>query len=149
EVVVDGSDNAAARRVGHFRTLSSSDSCRDPVHNPRGLFNFSFEYACGNRQDEKSGDGPQELPAYHTMLTQIADDIDFAVLNGDWIYESRRDWPVERWRESVGVDAGREPRVVRDMPNIVGVWENYKIYMRRGPEVMQWHRIVPSFFVFD
>jgi hypothetical protein len=119
------------------------------VHNPRGLFNFSFEYACGNRQDEKSGDGPQELPTYRTMLSQIADDIDFAVLNGDFIYESRRDWPIERWRESVGLQAGQEPRIVNDMPNIVGVWENYKIYYQRGPDLTAWHRVVPSLFVFD
>src|SRR6185503_18602770 len=45
--------------------------------------------------------------------------------------------------------AGQEPRVVRDMPNIVGVWENYKIYLQRGPQLTQWHRVVPSFFVFD
>src|SRR5256885_10979855 len=39
-------------------------------------------YGCGNRQDEKSGDGPQKLPTYTTMTSQIADQIDFAILNG-------------------------------------------------------------------
>ena len=35
------------------------------------------------------------------------------------------------------------------MPNIVGVWENYKLYLDRGEHLPDWHRVVPSFFTFD
>ena len=30
-------------------------------------------------------------PTYKTMLQRIAGDIDFAILNGDWVYEEKRD----------------------------------------------------------
>src|SRR2546421_593519 len=56
------------------------------------------------------------------------------------------------WRaggEAGGIESGHDPRIVTDMPNIVGVWENYKIYYDRGPALTEWHRRVPSFFVFD
>ena len=39
-----------AELVGSFNTFPSADSYRHPVHNPAGLFNFSFEYACANQQ---------------------------------------------------------------------------------------------------
>ena len=34
-------------------------------------------------------------------------------------------------------------------PTIVGVWENYKLYLERGLNLADWHREVPSFFMFD
>ena len=36
--------------VHSFKTLPHPDDVRDPEHNPEGLFNFSFEFACGNSQ---------------------------------------------------------------------------------------------------
>ena len=49
----------------------------------------------------------------------------------------------------MGLSAGQAPEVVEVMPNIVGVWENYKLYLDRGEHLPDWHRVVPSFFTFD
>jgi hypothetical protein len=38
---------------------------------------------------------------------------------------------------------------VRTAPTIVGVWENYKVYLERGNNLALWHRVVPSFFTLD
>ena len=46
ELVVGESDMPATLREGSFRTLPDPEQVRDPVHNPKGLFNFSFEFAC-------------------------------------------------------------------------------------------------------
>ena len=129
---------------GSFTTLPAADTYRHPAHNPDGLFNFSFEYACGNRQP---GDGDQ--PAFGTMLRRLKGGVDFAILNGDFIYEQRRDYPVADWLEQVGRPAGPAPRTVDLAPAIVGVWENYKLYLERGRDLSAWHREVPSLFVFD
>ena len=45
--------------------------------------------------------------------------------------------------------ASRVPRIVDLAPTIVGVWENYKLYLTRGLNLADWHREVPSFFMFD
>ena len=50
-----------------FKTLPNAEKFRDPEHNPRGLFNFSFEFACGNCQNLNTSIGPS-LPAFKTML---------------------------------------------------------------------------------
>ena len=108
---------AQARPIGElsgsFTTLPSAGAHRHPVHNPDGLFNFSFEYACGNRQP---GDGAQ--PAFGTMLSRLKGSVDFAILNGDFIYEQRRDYPVADWLEQVGRPAGPAPRTVDLAPAI-------------------------------
>ena len=41
------------------------------------------------------------------------------------------------------------PEVVRDMPDIVGVWTNYKTYLDRPSYLNKWHRQVPAFFMLD
>ncbi|MFK7817524.1 MAG: alkaline phosphatase D family protein, partial [Planctomycetaceae bacterium] len=41
------------------------------------------------------------------------------------------------------------PLAVEVMPSVVGVWENYKLYLSRGAELSKWHRNVPSYFTFD
>jgi hypothetical protein len=41
------------------------------------------------------------------------------------------------------------PRIVNLAPSIVGVWENYKLYLERGKALAAWHRHVPAFFTFD
>ena len=53
------------------------------------------------------------------------------------------------WLEQVGRPAGPAPRTVDLAPAIVGVWENYKLYLERGRDLSAWHREVPSLFVFD
>jgi phosphodiesterase/alkaline phosphatase D-like protein len=133
---------------GSFRTLPDAETFRDPAHNPRGLFNFRFEFACGNNQNPGQGSGP-ELPAFRTMLRELKDRIHFAILNGDWLYESRRDFPAEAWRGRLGLRPEETPPVVRHAPAIVGVWENYKLFLDQGKNLTAWHREIPSFFTFD
>ena len=128
--------------AGDFRTLPDDQSLHHPQFNPRGLFNFSFEYACGNNQNPN-----RELLAFRTMLDKIENEIHFAILDGDWLYEEKRDYSPDEWRRQVS--ATRTPRVVELAPTIVGVWENYKLYLSRGKNLAEWHREVPSFFMFD
>ena len=53
-------------------------------------------------------------------------------MNGDWLYEELRDYPPEAWRLVQGVK--QNPLPVQIMPSVVGVWENYKLYLSRGQE---------------
>ncbi|MBL8799811.1 MAG: alkaline phosphatase D family protein, partial [Planctomycetia bacterium] len=73
------------------------------------------------------------------------------ILNGDWMYEEKRDFSVEEWVKQQGLaDKPAEiPAVVRAAPTIVGVWENYKLYLERSRNLANWHRDIPSFFTFD
>ena len=140
---------------GSFQTLPSANDARHPQYNPEGLFNFRFEFACGNNQNT-GGPGAfgWSLPAFATMLERLQGPdsrarIDFAILNGDWLYEEERAYPPEDWLRQVGLPPDRAPKVVDLMPNIVGVWENYKLYLDRGEHLGDWHRGVPSYFTFD
>lgn len=130
--------------VHSFRTLPHPADFRDEAQNPEGLFNFSFEFGCGNHQPAN-----RDLPAFGTMLERLKDKIHFAIQNGDWLYEERRDYPAARWAASVGIQPEALPPVVRIAPTIAGVWENYKIYLERGRAMARWHMEVPSFFTFD
>lgn len=142
------SDAADQSHAGSFRTLPEAAQYAHPEWNPRGLFNFRFEYACGNNQTPGQGAG-SELPAFATMLRQLRDQIHFAILNGDWLYEAQRDYPPQRWYQQVGIVPQQAPHVVQVAPTIVGVWENYKLYLRQGRNLAAWHRNIPSFFTFD
>ncbi len=133
---------------GSFRTLPDSAALRDAKLNPRGLFNFSFEYACGNNQNPKQSLGPNG-PAFKTMLRELEDKIDFAILNGDWLYEDKRSHTVDDWLKQVGKTAKDIPHEVKVAPTLVGVWENYKVYLERGKNLSEWHRRIPSFFTLD
>ncbi|MDA7858821.1 alkaline phosphatase D family protein [Mariniblastus sp.] len=137
---------AETGRSGTFRTLPDSQDYVDEQINPRGLFNFSFEYACGNNQN--IGRGP-ELVTYGTMLEKIADDINFAVLNGDWLYESQREFKPSQWLAQVDAKPDAVPKVVRVAPTVVGAWQNYKHYYNQSPNLSHWHRQVPTFFTYD
>ncbi len=144
QILPEGAQTSRAEWSGSFRTLPSSEKVRDAKHNPRGLFNFSFEFACGNHQPSNPG-----LPAFKTMLEQLDDRIHFAILNGDWLYEEKRDYPVSDWLAQVRGSREEIPRTVRIAPTIVGVWENYKLYLSRGRNLAAWHREMPSFFTYD
>ena len=133
---------------GSFRTLKSAEQFHHPELNPEGLFNFQFEFACGNNQDPQHGNGPT-MPTYTTMLREIRDKVDFAILNGDWLYEEHRQYEPAQWRSQVGIDSSAVPERVRLAPATVGVWENYKAYLARPKNLAEWHRHVPSFFTFD
>ena len=60
----------AAGPGGSFRTLSSADQFRHPKLNPKGRFNFRFEFACDNNQSPTHGNGPS-IPTCTTMLPDI------------------------------------------------------------------------------
>ncbi|MGQ1786795.1 MULTISPECIES: alkaline phosphatase D family protein [unclassified Saccharicrinis] len=146
-LTVQGGTATMLTRKGSFKTLPDSDELKDTKVNPDGLFNFSFEYACGNSQST-NGLGTT-LPTFRTMIDQIKDKIHFAILNGDWLYENKRDYSVESWKEQVGIEADEIPEVVNKTPKIVGVWENYKSYLERGHNLVEWHKHVPSFYTID
>ncbi len=135
-------------RAGTFRTLPDPKQYRDPQLNPKGLFNFRFEFACGNNQTPGQGGG-SELPAFKTMLRTLPDEIYFSLLNGDWLYEMDREYSVQQWLRQVGKTADEEPDIVKIAPSIVGVWENYKAYLRKGKPLAAYHRNMPTFFTFD
>ena len=146
-LTVKGGNAAMYNRSGSFRTLPDPEEMRDEQQNPKGLFNFSFEYACGNSQSS-SGLGPV-LPTFRTMLDKIKDKINFAILNGDWLYEAKRDYQPESWLRQVGLTKEQTPDIVKHAPTIVGLWENYKTYLDKGQNLALWHRLVPSFYTID
>ena len=75
-----------------FRTLPDNTTCRDPLHNPRGLFNVTFAVGhCASQEVDKSGGQYASTPAYETILREHAGEAMFAIVNGDIIYEERRD----------------------------------------------------------
>jgi len=140
--------NGEKSKTGSFKTLPDPKDFINKEHNPKGLFNFRFEYGSCATQNPASGIGPS-LPTYTTMLKEIKDDINFAVMNGDWLYEEKREYPPSDWLKTNGLKKGDQPKVVTHAPTVVGVWENYKSYLDRGGNLAEWHRNVPSYFTFD
>lgn len=132
---------------GTFKTLPDSSAYRHAEHNPKGLFNFKFEFACGNNQNEHSL-GPT-LPTFQTMLKKIKDDIHFAILNGDWLYEDSREFSLPQWQKQVSIDNKQVPDLVRLAPTITGVWQNYKTYLQRGKALTKWHQNIPCYYTLD
>ncbi len=113
-------------RKGRFRTLPSRATHRHPDHNPRGLFNFTFEVGACNFQYERETTG-YAMPAYRTMRRRIEEKVHFQIMHGDFIYEARRDTSVKAWRKTHGVAPDATPRVLRAMPAVAGMWANYKL----------------------
>jgi len=157
ELTTSGRPTGDEARSGTFHTLPAPGDRYDASANPDGLYNFRFEFACGNNQNLDAGSafGP-ELPTYQTMLRELVSTedksrIDFAILNGDWLYEDddARQYDAQSWMRQVSCPTGRMPLIVQNMPNIVGVWENYKLYLSRGKPMAAFHRSVPSYFTFD
>lgn len=134
--------------INSFRTLPSSKMVANSEYNPNGLFNFKFEVGCCANQNPLHGIG-HALPTYVTMNREIAKDVDFAIMNGDWLYEELRETTPESWIVRNRLAPEEVPDEVRVMPTIVGVWENYKLYLSRGVPLAKWHRQVPSYFTFD
>ncbi len=139
----EGPDRKEA--TGSFKTLPDT---RKSKHNPRGLFNFTFEFACGNNQKPTGGGGPS-LKTYNTLLANHRDEVDFAILNGDWLYEEKRDYKPAEWAKQVGIGEDKYPDIVKIAPVIPGFWENYKLYLHRAPNLAEWHRHVPTFYTAD
>ncbi|MCB1225721.1 MAG: metallophosphoesterase family protein, partial [Verrucomicrobiales bacterium] len=131
---------------GSFLTLPDANEVKNAEHNPKGLFNFRFQIGSCANQNPLNGIGHQ-LPTYEVLNRDWARRVNFHIMNGDWLYEELREYPVEAWRLAAGIDA--VPKIVDLMPSIVGVWENYRLYLSRGVELARWHRMVPSYFTFD
>ena len=135
---------------GSFRTMPHAVDFKNPKGNPKGLFNFKFEFACGNNQGGGGNSAGPTVPVFKTLNAKVRDDINFAILNGDWLYEQRRDYSPKDWLRQVGLDTMLQaPRIVQKAPTVVGVWENYKTYLARGRNLSEWHRHVPSFYTAD
>lgn len=148
QVVPAGNPKLPLAADGSFLTLPDAEAYRNAEHNPKGLFNFRFEFGTGNNQNP-TGPGPWP-PAFKTMLDRLHGKVQFAIQNGDFIYEEGRAHTADAWRADVGLAAGQpSPRSVELAPAIVGVWQNYKIYLERGKALAAWHRNVPSLFTFD
>lgn len=130
---------------GSFRTLPDAAACYDARDNPRGLFNFAFEFGCGNHQTRRT----ETIAAFDTLLRRHGDELSFAIQNGDWLYEEARDYTLDQWRRQVGVPEEGVPTLVRTVPSIVGVWENYKTYLARCSSLAAWHRNMPVWFTYD
>lgn len=137
------------QEAGSFTTLKRAEDFKNAEHNPAGKFNLRFEFACGNNQSAGGNSVGPHVPTYDTLNAKVRDTIDFAILNGDWLYEFERDYPPDRWLHQVGILPDAKPRVVDIMPTVTGVWENYKIYLTRGRNLSEWHRNVPSFYTYD
>jgi alkaline phosphatase D len=138
----------SGERVGSFRTLPDQRDFQNEEYNPRGLFNLKFEVGCCNNQ-RHAEELKVPLKTYETMNREIADEVQFAILNGDWIYEEKREFTVKQWREQTGTSDTQVPNILRLSPAVSGVWENYKLYWDRGPHLREWHAHVPSFFTVD
>ncbi len=131
---------------GTFRTLPSKEESFNADYNPKGLFNFRFEIGSCANQNPLHGGGHRET-VYEHLNHDWAEKVHFHVMNGDWLYEELRDYPAEAWRLVQGLEVN--PLPVQIMPTVVGVWENYKLYLSRGVDLAKWHRNVPSYFTFD
>ncbi|MFK7817623.1 MAG: alkaline phosphatase, partial [Planctomycetaceae bacterium] len=131
---------------GSFHTLPNSGDTRNAEHNPEGLFNFRFQIGSCANQNPLHGGG-HRATTYEHLNKDWADKVHFHIMNGDWLYEELREYPPEAWRLTQGVQ--KLPLAVEVMPSVVGVWENYKLYLSRGVELSKWHRNVPSYFTFD
>ena len=133
---------------GSFRSMPSAEAHRNERHNPRGLFNFRFQFGSCANQNPKSGIGPN-LPAYATMNRKHIGDTLFSIMNGDFIYEEHRSYPAADWMAQVGITKGEMPAIVDQAPTVVGLWQNYKSYLSRGVNMATWQRNMPTFFTFD
>lgn len=134
---------------GSFVTLKDAEQFKNADSNPEGLFNLRFEFACGNNQRAGGNSVGPTIPVYDTLNEKVRDSIDFAILNGDWLYEDRREYLASEWLHQVGLDPDKTPSIVEKAPTIVGVWENYKIFMERGRNLSEWHRHIPTFYTAD
>jgi alkaline phosphatase D len=140
--------NRDSGNEGSFLTLPAPDDYRSPVTNPRGLFNFSFQFGSCANQKPGSGTGPG-LPAYGTMLRTLPGKAHFSIMNGDWLYEDKREFTVDEWRAQVNLGDRPLPRILQLAPSIAGVWENYKYFLERGSNLAAWHRVMPSYYTPD
>ena len=145
QVFVNG---LASGPAGRFRTLPDPADFRNAEHNPRGLFNYRFQFGSCANQNPKNGIGPS-LPTFATMQRELPEKVFFSIMNGDFIYEEHRSMPTADWLAQAGISPAQTPAVVALAPSIVGVWQNYKSYLSRGVNLSTWQRNMPTVFTFD
>jgi alkaline phosphatase D len=133
---------------GTFVTLPAAADYRDATTNPRGLFNFRFQFGSCADQRGANGTGPS-LPAYGTMLSHLPGKIHFSIMNGDWLYEDKREFTVDQWKQQTNTPDAQLPEILKRAPSIAGVWENYKYFLERGANLAAWHRQIPSYYTPD
>lgn len=133
---------------GSFKTLPSVNQYRNREHNPEGLFNFSFAVGGCARMVPYSSSG---LEPQRVMMNNHGEKVHFAIQTGDFVYEEGRHTLVEEWLWRMGLneDSVETPRAVNAAPSLVGAWENYKIYFTKNYNLAEWHRHVPSYYMFD
>ena len=109
-----------------FNTLPNKTSFVDPRNNPDGVFNVTFAIGhCASQDPDRSGGMYTSTPAYDMIRKHHADEAMFAIVNGDVIYEERRDGTLN------------------------GVRDNYKLYFSRGRSFSSLFRHTPALFTFD
>jgi alkaline phosphatase D len=143
QVLVNG---ATQGPISSFKTLPSTEVSKT-TENPEGLFNFKFEFGCGNNISSPRVNGIL-MPTYATMLKEnVHNEIDFAILNGDFVYEAGRDLTPQQWQEKNNIS--QLPKQLTLAPDQAGVWQNYKIYLDASEHLRQWHTKVPSYYSID
>lgn len=109
-----------------FRTLPNSSTFMDSTHNPDGLFNVTFAVGhCASQNPNVSGGMYTSTPAYDSIANHHGEEAMFGIVNGDVIYEERRDGTLN------------------------GIRDNYKLYFSRGRSFSSLFRRLPVFFTFD
>jgi len=110
-----------------FRTLPDAATARDEVLNPAGLTNlcFAIGHCMSQEPGPRSGGHYASPPVFDTLLAHHGDEPEFMIINGDIIYEERRDGTLD------------------------GVWENYRLYFERGRSFARLARRLPLLFTFD
>ena len=121
-LVAGASNEGSPDHAGSFHTVPDAGSYRGQL-NPKGLFNFRFQFGSCANQKPGNGMGPT-LPAYQTMRRQLKDKVLFAVMNGDWLYEDKREFPVTEWCKQTGCPPASIPNILRIAPSMTGIWEN-------------------------
>jgi phosphodiesterase/alkaline phosphatase D-like protein len=113
----------------HFRTLPDADAYRDEKYNPDGRFNLRFAVTFGNRQTSNIPKY-RNPPGYVVFNEQYEDDLDFFIMNGDYIYE--------------------EFRTRDNRPHTPDMFRaDYKSYLEQSPDMAEFFRHVPTFFTYD
>lgn len=109
-----------------FKTLPNETSFVDDRNNPNGLFNVTFAIGhCASQDPDVSGGMYTSTRAYDMIRRHQADEAMFAIVNGDVIYEERRNGTLN------------------------GIRENYKLYFSRGRSFSSLFRQTPALFTFD
>ncbi|MCA8989415.1 MAG: alkaline phosphatase D family protein [Planctomycetaceae bacterium] len=109
-----------------FRTLPSTADVEDATYNPQGKFNVRFAIGhCASQAPIESGGQYASTPAYEMIARNHREEVMFAIVNGDVIYEAERDGTLS------------------------GVRNNYRLYFSRGHSFQSLFRRTPGMFTFD